>query len=797
MAEKDPAITALEAQLSQLNRTLGDVERGARKARDGMENTGKGADGAAPKVKTLAERAKEAAREIAGIEPASDHAGGAVNTLASVFNEAARGGMSAGVAAVTQWIEAMPEAAARSDRHAAALAALGGAYDEVRRATAGSVSAEQAAQVSQRAAQAGLRLSAQELAAVTQRAREYARATGTEVGQALEQLTDQLINPGEELSRFGVRLQTGMAAGDAMREALRQLTAQAGASGVAAQSLSEAHDDLNRALSEANDRLSAVVAEEIGLRDFFGQLASWIRDAASATSAWDASLDAVVGTLREAVGLRSEVGAGREQNQSASGAFVEQYGPLVAQARAAGIDTRRLPMPGEIAQASGAEQARIIAALTRDINARRAAGTSRGSAGAEALFGGGFDARAAGLPSFGIEGATGMSSATDVAGEVANAVASRAAAAAEAARRAAAEAEATRRAEIARRNRASTSTTAAAGFDDTANARALDAQFAAARGAPVSAEWAAAFAAAMQRQGATMTAAEGGSLATRAEGIDLQTRSREAQIGVGRGGQGDFDPTSRAGQDQARRERVTVLREQREALAALLVEAEREEQLARAAGASTGEVNDLMRQRIGIQTALAHSTTELTQATAQNTSALSEMGDKLITVAEGMASGFAGAAVAALDGAQSFDQAIGEMLRSTLKSVAQMAIVEALKNTALGIGHLAAFNYPGAGQAFAAAGAWAAVGAIAGVALVATRPSTASAGAAPSSSSSSSGVGARPDAAARPDRAASGPLVLNIAVSGAIFETRHEVLQGIARGMTEARVHGYLPEYRA
>ena len=791
MAEKDPAITALEAQLSQLNRTLGDVERGARKARDGMENTGKGADGAAPKVKTLADRAREAAREIAGIEPASDHAGGAVNTLASVFNEAARGGMSAGVSAVTQWIEAMPEAAARSDRHAAALAALGGAYDEVRRATAGSVSAEQAAQVSQRAAQAGLRLSAQELAAVTQRAREYARATGTEVGQALEQLTDQLINPGEELSRFGVRLQTGMAAGDAMREALRQLTVQAGASGVAAQSLSEAHEDLNRALSEANGRLSAVVAEEIGLRDFFGQLASWIRDAASATSAWDASLDAVVGTLREAVGLRSEVGAGREQNQSASGAFVEQYGPLVAQARAAGIDTRRLPMPGEIAQASGAEQARIIAALTRDINARRAAGTSRTTAGAEALFGGGFDARTAGLPSFGIEGATGMSSAADVAGEVANAVASRAAAAAEAARRAAAAAEAARRAEIARRNRASTSTTAA-GFDDAANARALDEQFANARGAPVSQEWAASFVASLQRQLAQVTATQGGTLAARAEGIDLQTRSREAQLGVGRGGQGDFDPTTRAGQDQSRRERVTVLREQREALAALLVEAEREEQLARAAGASTGEVNDLMRQRIGIQTALAHSTTELTQATAQNTSALAEMRDKLATVAEGMASGFAEAAVAALDGAKSFDQAIGEMLRSTLKSVAQMAIVEALKNTALGFGHLASFNYPGAGAAFAAAGAWAAVGAVAGIAIAATRPSTASAGAT-TPSGTGSGVGARPDSAARPDRTAGGPLQINIAVSGAIFETRHEVLQGIARGMTEARVHGYLP----
>jgi hypothetical protein len=47
---------------------------------------------------------------------------------------------------------------------------------------------------------------------------------------------------------------------------------------------------------------------------------------------------------------------------------------------------------------------------------------------------------------------------------------------------------------------------------------------------------------------------------------------------------------------------------------------------------------------------------------------------------------------------------------------------------------------------------------------------------------------------ARTDRSSGsgGPLNLNITVSGAIFETRHEVLQGIARGMTDAVHHGYL-----
>ena len=177
------------------------------------------------------------------------------------------------------------------------------------------------------------------------------------------------------------------------------------------------------------------------------------------------------------------------------------------------------------------------------------------------------------------------------------------------------------------------------------------------------------------------------------------------------------------------------------------------------------------------------------EATAENSRHLVDFRDKMADVASGMAGGFAEAAVAALDGAKSFDQAIGEMLRSTLKSVAQMAIVEALKNTALGIGHLASFNYAGAANAFAAAGAWVAVGAAAGVAIAATRPSTASAG--PSTGMSTS---ARGDVASRPDRSSNsgGPLNLTVVVSGAIFETRHEVLQGVSRGVRDAVAHGYL-----
>jgi hypothetical protein len=293
----------------------------------------------------------------------------------------------------------------------------------------------------------------------------------------------------------------------------------------------------------------------------------------------------------------------------------------------------------------------------------------------------------------------------------------------------------------------------------------------------------------VQRSGANPT------MADRLTGVNDRRSSAEAELGVGRSQRAgaDFDPTSRGGRDQAARERLTILREQREALAALNVEAERAESVARASGAPTDEVNGLMRQRIEIQRALAQSTQDLATAQEAQSTQLDAFAAKMESALGSTADAFGDAVVAAAEGSKGFGEAMEDMLRSTLKALLKMSIVEGLKNIALGIGHLASFNAPGAASAFAAAGAWAAVGVAAGVgtAAMAKPAATNSAGAAPSSTGS--GVGARPDAAARPDRRDSGPLQLNITVSGAIFESRHEVLQGIARGMTEARVHGYLP----
>jgi hypothetical protein len=87
-------------------------------------------------------------------------------------------------------------------------------------------------------------------------------------------------------------------------------------------------------------------------------------------------------------------------------------------------------------------------------------------------------------------------------------------------------------------------------------------------------------------------------------------------------------------------------------------------------------VNDLMRQRIGIQQALAQSTTELTAATAENSRHLDEFKDKMGEAASGMADGFATAAIAALDAKPPVGPA--KHLVDDLRALPQQRIVELL-----------------------------------------------------------------------------------------------------------------------
>jgi hypothetical protein len=243
-------------------------------------------------------------------------------------------------------------------------------------------------------------------------------------------------------------------------------------------------------------------------------------------------------------------------------------------------------------------------------------------------------------------------------------------------------------------------------------------------------------------------------------------------------------------ENRQRQERTRILREQREALSGLLVESQREEAIARAMGRPISEVNDLVRQRIGLQTALAQNTRDLVASQEEAGSAFDTVGGKLIDVLGGTADAFGEAVVAALEGSKSFSASMDEMVRSTLRALAKLAVVEALKEGAMAIAAVATYRYDAAVQHGIAAGMWAGVGILAGAGVAAMGPASkpAGSGAAPSTA----GRSASADRQARADeRSGGGPLVMNITVNGALM-TQDEVHHAVGVAVRGASAAGYL-----
>ncbi len=726
---EDP-LAGLAGEAQAAADALGDLGDAAKAAQPALKGAGDGAAGLAGKVGEAGEKADEAAQKTA--------------IFTTALGNLAASGLERAGEALAEWAANLPEAAARAEAHQRVLEQLGAAYGVVQQATNGAVSAEQAAAVQQRALQSGLRLSAQELAAVTSRAREFSRATGTDLNQALEQLTDQLVDPGEELRKFGVFLQTGMNAGDALRETLRQLQAQTASTATSQTSLNEAMEQAKRATTEATDALAAQLAKQLELREFFTQLASWITDAKNATNGWDEAVTAVTGTLREMIGLRSQASAQAGQaGQSASGQFTGEAGALMQQARGRGLNFGGFEI-GHLGVDATPEQRNRVMALMR----RAALGQ--------------LDQRTLDIELSGFDAEVSITRDDRERQQ----------------REAAAAAEAARRRELARRNRASSSSSSSSstaqlpsGFGigsegfltdyarnayEMIRARVLAARSPAEPGRALP----------NPRQSIERSLAE---IEQRRAG---DTASVElAGAGVSRGGflGGALSRDAGRAEVRERTERIRILREQRDALGALLTEAKREEEIARASGRPIAEVNALIQQRIGIQTALTQSTRDLVAAQEEQVSGFAVVGEKLLGVLEGVADGVGESVVAALEGSKGFGEAMEEMVRSTLRALAKLAIVEALKEGAMAVAAAATYRYDAAVQHGISAGLWAGVGiaAGAGVAAMGTgqKPAASSGGGAARASGEGGGRAARAD-----ERAASGgPLTIVMNVSGAAF----------------------------
>lgn len=88
--------------------------------------------------------------------------------------------------------------AAQAEKQDAALRRLGSAYEAVSIATNGAFSAQQALTLQGQIQAAGVRVNAQQLALLTRAAREYAQATGNDASEAIEKLTNAIVNNSED-----------------------------------------------------------------------------------------------------------------------------------------------------------------------------------------------------------------------------------------------------------------------------------------------------------------------------------------------------------------------------------------------------------------------------------------------------------------------------------------------------------------------------------------------------------------------------------------------------------------------
>jgi hypothetical protein len=651
-----------------------------------------------------------------------------------------------------------------------ALQQLGAAYGVVQQATNGVVSAEQAAAVQQRALQSGLRLSAQELAAVTARARDFARSTGTDLNQALEQLTDQLINPGEELSKFGIRLQQGMEAGDQLRETLRQLTEQAGQTGVAQASLSESMEMATRAQREATDALAGFIAQRLELADFFTQFSGWLTQATTDANSFNSMIEAAVGTLTEMIGLRSTAMA--PQAQSASGQFTTEAGAIASRLRARGFNLGGVELGRLGVQGTPEQRARILEALQR---AER--GALEGGAQEALGFAGGRGVTRQQALQQQLRGLTAEIEQTFAEQERIRIEAERAT-------------ERARRAEINRRNRVS------GGGGGGGAARAAAVEMPTVFSPEVEALFVEAERAGRQRPlEELMAQADQQAAAQRRAVEEFRAQSREA-IGARAGG---LDLTARGqaaeraliearGGTVGRATLTTQLRERQQALQGLLEENRQMTDAQTAAGASARELNDLLTQRIGIQTSLAETTRALTEEQYRLSESQQFVLEKSTEVAGVLGGTLVDAAFAAQDAqanaGATFAQVVEDQTRSFLRSLARQSVVSALQETAKGVGALAMGNVPGAVGHFKSAGLHAATAAAAGIGAAAMGPQTS---ATPAAAGGAAGAGTTTAARAddRQTGGGGGPLTLVVNVSGAAF-TDAGVQQAVGSALREA-----------
>lgn len=215
------------------------------------------------KLQTATENVEKATKKLSASQRLIETLNTDISKLGGKVGESMRNvamGVAGGIAAFGALAYKATEMAAAIEQQEMAINRLGPAYDAVRAATNGVVTAQDALKAQQTLVQAGIRVSAEQLGTITRAAREYARATGTETTAALEQLTDALrTSSAEGLGRFGVSLRQGQTGASAFTSALGQLQQQQQQTAVSSRTLREDLDKLPEGLMAIGSSILSVL----------------------------------------------------------------------------------------------------------------------------------------------------------------------------------------------------------------------------------------------------------------------------------------------------------------------------------------------------------------------------------------------------------------------------------------------------------------------------------------------------------------------------------------------------------
>lgn len=711
-----------------------------------------------------------AAAELDKIDASAKRLGDSTSKLSEGFKELnAAGGaaalsLAAGVAAFTA-------AAVAGEGQAMALERLGPAYQEVQRQTAGTVTAQEALRAQQQLLQSGLSVTNTQLGTITRAAREYARATGTDTTQAIEQLSQALVN-GEAggLRRFGIAVEQGATRAHTFERAMRQLTAAQQESAPAARTLAEETDAFARSFTDAGSALALFGARAIGLDSILAGVSS--------------RLQSVARDAQELNQLNADM-AGQRQRNAAAAAAQQRHVAALRAARgsleAAGLGAQGLGAAADISGLSAEQVDRVSASL--EALSRRLPNTQLSAADI---------ARRQGDVAAPRPYDTSFAALEDIARERQSGAAAYAAA-----RRNAPGAISQIGAEIERmrRENAAPPPGAAPGAPTAAGGTAPDYTAAGAARIREIEQVAKARIAAeieLRTQIEETGRAEKNRAVERSQAadalIDSERRERAGVIELATERQSAENAlaTAEGRGSEVARERVAQLNDVRAALQAMIAETSARIAQAEDEHRSQQEINELVRERVGLTRSLSQTTSELAQIQRENSQATRDFADAMGNAGVGAASAFTDALWTANDANQSLGASVQNALREQLKALSKEAVPNVLKNLALAAS--AAFTNPAAAPGFlAAAGLWGAVGVAAGAGAAAIP-------AAPQKPAATGGGAASARAASVPNETGGGgPLTLQINVSGAMFN--EGVQESVVRALDSAHARGVTPRF--